>query len=148
MWPSCCCIRWWRQASANLVSPACRNTAIFPKPTEHITWEPPQQLHIDCCKRPTSDIPCRTIENSAANSNHFKLLEFLKLINGTDVSHQYGTWWASSIQRRGMHEKYRVPQHFLTQGAMLSFASFFDTWRYQGYGRRFKERNRSKKKDR
>jgi len=108
-------------------------------------------MNIDCCKRPTSDIHCRITQNSAggmASSNYFQLLEFLKLINGTDVSHQYGIWWVSSIQRRGMQAKYRVPHHFLIQGAMLHFAPFFDTLRCQEYGRRFKERNTSKKKDR
>lgn len=47
-----------------------------------------------------------------------------------------------------MHANYRVPQHFLIQCAMLNFAPFFDPLRCQGYERRFKERNKSKKKDR
>ena len=60
------------------------------------------QLHIDCYNRPTSDSRCRTTQNIAgcmASSNYFQLLGFLKLINDTDVSHQYGTRWVSSIRR-------------------------------------------------
>jgi hypothetical protein len=36
----------------------------------------------------------------------------------------------------------------LIQGAMLNFAPFFDPLRCQGYGRRLKEKNKSKKRDR
>jgi len=83
-----------------------------------------------------------------ASSNYLQLLGFLKLINGTDVSHQYAARRVSSIQRSRLHANYRVPQHFLIHGAMLNFAPFLDPLRCQGYGRRFKEKNKSKKRDR
>jgi len=83
-----------------------------------------------------------------ASSNYFQLLGFLNLINGPDVSHQYGTRWVSSAQPTRLQANDRVHQHFLIQGAMLKFAPFFVPLRWQGYERRFKERNKSKKKGR